>query len=273
VKGVIRVMAEHNEAVKADYRLRTSELGRALRIMVETIGDVSTSSQAAVHQLSVIEKNLEEATAGLDAARLRSKLEVCVKMIREHSQILRTQTENQVNQLKSFVASTAPGLSSMVEFEAPLDEVTGLPTRSFAENLINERMARGSDCLVGVVALDRYHSLLGSFGPDVMDDLVKTVAGDLAERLPDGTTLCRWSPNSFIAISEIVSSFAETSQQWRKVRGLKLEKQIETKAKTAFVLLNTALMVEHLRPVSSKRAFIQGVEKFAQQHGGAPTGK
>lgn len=269
VDGVIHLMAQHNDAVKADYRLRTNELGRALRMMVETIGDVSTSSQAAVHQLGVIEKNLEEVTAGADATRLRSKLDVCLKMIREHSQILRTQSENQVSQLKSFVASAAPGLNAVPEFEEPLDAVTGLPGRLFVENLIDERLARGTDCLVGVVTVDRYQNLLSSFGQATVDDLLKRVAGDLAQRLPEATALSRWSANSFVAVTDIVSSYAETAQQWRRVRGLRVEKQIEDKSRTAFVILNTSLMVEHLRPVSSKRVFFQSVERFAAEHGGA----
>lgn len=270
VENVIELMAQHNDGVKADYRVRTNELGRALRMMVETITEVSTSSQAAVHQLTVIEKNLEEVTEGADAARLRSKLGVCLKMIREHSQILRTQSENRVNHLKTFVASAAPGLQATRETEEPLDPVTGLPTRGFAENLIDGRLASGTDCLIGVVTVNRYNNLHGSYGQEVMDGLMKTVSSQLAQRLPEATTLCRWSAHSFIAITEIVSSYAETAQQWRQVRGLKVEKQVESKTRTALVLLNTALMVEHLRPVSSKRAFIQNVEKFAADHAGVP---
>lgn len=266
VDGTIKLMAQQSETVKADYQLRTNELGRALRMMVETITDVSTSSQAAVHQLGLIEKNLEEATAGADATRFRSKLGVCLNMIREHSQMLRTQSENQVNQLKTFVASAAPSLNAVPEFEGPLDTLTGLPTRAFAENLLDERLSRGTDLLVGVVAVDRYASLLASFGQPIMDDLIKTISKDLAQRLPEATALCRWSANSFIAVTDIVSSFAETSQQWRRVRGLKLEREIGTDSRTALVMLNTSLLVEHLRPASSKRTFIQNAERFVAQH-------
>ncbi len=213
VEGVIKLMAEHNDGVKSDYLVRTNELSKALRMMVETISEVSTSSQAAVHQLTVIEKNLQEATAGADATRQRSKLEVCLKMIREHSQTLKTHSENQVNSLKSFVASAAPGLSAVPNFEGALDSVTGLPTRAFAENLLEDRLSRRTECLVGIVSIDRYNSLQGNFGQAIMDDLVKTVSRELAQRLPEATTLCRWSPDSFIAITDIVSSYAETTQQ------------------------------------------------------------
>jgi hypothetical protein len=75
--------------------------------MVETIGSFSKSSQAAVHQLAVLGQSLEEATAGQDASRFRSKLAVCLKMIRDRSETLRVQSEQQVNQLKSFVASSS----------------------------------------------------------------------------------------------------------------------------------------------------------------------
>jgi GGDEF domain-containing protein len=265
VQTVIDLMANQNEAVKADYKVHTSELGKALRLMVETISEVSKTSQVGVHQLSLIEKNLQEVTGAEDATRLRSKLAVCLKMIREHSEILRSQSEGQVNGLKAFMAATPAGLQAAANFEEPVDKVTGLPTRAFAENLLNERLTRKSDCLVGVIAISRFNGLKDNFGQAVADDLVKTVALQLTQRLPEATALCRWSPNAFIAVTDIVSSYAETAQQWQKVRGLKVQKHIEDPTRTAMVSLNTNLMLEHLRPNSSKRVFVHEVDRFVTQ--------
>ena len=266
VQNVIDLMANQNEAVKADYKMYTGELGKALRLMVETIGDVSKSSQAGVHQLSVIEKNLVEATAGQDATRLRSKLAVCLKMIREHSEMLRTHSEEQVKSLQAFVASTPAGVQAAANFEEPLDKLTGLPGRAFAENLIEERLARKSGCLIGVIAMNRYNGLKENFGLEITDDLIKTMARQLTQRLPEATELCRWSANSFIAISDIVSSYAETAQQWQRVRGLKVEKHLEHATRAGLVVLNTSLMLEHLRPTSSKRVFVHEVDRFVTQN-------
>jgi hypothetical protein len=88
----------------------------------------------------------------------------------------------------------------------------------------------------------------------------------LLQRLPKPTELCRWSSNSFVAVTDIVSSYAETAQQWRSVRGLKVEKHIEDPTRTALVSLNTNLMVERLRPSSSKRVFVQEVDRFVEQN-------
>jgi len=267
VQTVIDLMAHHNEVVRADYRIHTSELGKALRLMVETIRDVSKSSQAGVHQLAVIERNLEDATAGHDATRLRSKLAICLNMIREHSEILRTQSEERVKSLQAFVEATPAGLQAAANFEEPVDKLTGLPTRAFAENLINERLNNRRDCLVGVITMNRFTGLKDNFGQLITDDLVKSVVRHLTLRLPEATELCRWSPSSFMAITDIVSSYAETAQQWQRVRGLKVEKQIEDETKTALVSLNTNLMVEHLRPMSSKRIFVLEVDRFVKQNG------
>ena len=141
VQKVIEVMANQNEAVKSDYKMHTSELGKALRLMVETIGEVSKASEAGVHQLTAIEKNLEEATAIGNATNFRWKLAVCLKKIREHSDTTRTESEQRVNHLKTFVESAPASLQAAANFEEPIDKVTGLPTRAFAENLINERLA------------------------------------------------------------------------------------------------------------------------------------
>lgn len=266
VQSVIDLMANQNEAVKSDYKMHTSELGKALRLMVETIAEVTKSSEEGSHQLTAIEKNLEEATAAGNATNFRWKLAVCLKKIREHSETTRTESEQRVNHLKTFVASTPAGLQAAANFDEPIDKVTGLPTRAFAENLINERLASNSDCVVGVIAMNRFKGLKENFGPAVTDDLVKTVVQQLTRRLPEATELCRWSDSSFIAITKIVSSHAETLQQWRSVRGLKVEKHIEDPTRTALVSLNTNLMVERLRPSSSKRVFVQEVDRFVEQN-------
>jgi GGDEF domain-containing protein len=266
VEAVIDVMARHNDGVMSDYRVRSSELAKALRMMVDTIGHVSKSSQAAVHQLSVIQKNLEEATAAQDTTKLRSKLGVCLNLIKEHSESLRTQSEERIVHLKSFIAESPSATQAASMFDEPLDPVTGLPTRSFAEKMIEERLARKTDCMVGVVTVDRFNGLRTRFGQHIIDDLAKTVAQHLAQRLPEATTLCRWSANSFVALTDIVTSYAEMSQQWRKVRGLRVEKQIEDPSTTALVVLNTSLMVEHLGPTSSKREVIQSIDRYVTQH-------
>ena len=268
VEAVVALMAEHNDSVKTDHRIHATELARSLRMMVETIGSVGRTSQAAIHQLSVLEQSLEEATAGEDATRLRSRLEVCLKMIREQSETLRAQSEEQVNQLKSFVASSPMGHHAAAMLNEPVDSVTGLPTRAFAENLILERLERKTDCLIGVVTIERFSGLHRRFGQANVDELLKLMSRQLAQRLPAATTLCRWSQNSFLAVTDIISSYAETSQQWRRVKGLKVEKHIDDASRTALVVLSTALMVEHLRPASSKRALIQSVDRFVMQQSG-----
>jgi GGDEF domain-containing protein len=268
VDAVVALLAKHNESVKTDHRTHSGELAKALRLMVETIGSVSKSSQVAVHQLAVLEQNLAKATAGEDATRFRSKLEVCLKMIREQSETLRSQSEEQVNQLKSFVASSAMGHRAANMLDEPVDPVTGLPTRMFAENLIQDRLERQADCLVGVVTIERFNGLHRRFGQANVDELLKVMSRHLAQRLPEATTLCRWSQTSFLAVTDITSSYAETAQQWRRVKGLKLEKHIEDTSRTALVVLNTALMVEHLRPASSKRALIQDIDRFVMQQSG-----
>ena len=270
VEAVIALMATQNEAVKADHKAHFTELTDALRMMTETIGHVGKSSQAAVHQLAVIGKNLEEVTASTDASRLRMRLGVCLKMIREQSESLQAQTDEHLGKLKAFVASSSAGQQAEL-LEGALDPVTGLPARAFAENLIDEKFTRKTDWMVGVVSVDRLGSFQSRFGQPAADGVMKTVATQLAQRLPVGTTLCRWSPTSFIAITDVTSSYAETSQQWRKVNGIKVDKQMDDGARTAFISLNASVMLEHVRPISSKRGLIQNMDRYVTQHSGEKT--
>jgi GGDEF domain-containing protein len=267
IAAVIQLLAVHNDAVKTDHRAHATELTKALRMMTETIGFVGKSSQAAVHQLAVIEKRLEEVTASNDAKNLRVKLGVCLKMIREQSASLKTQSDEHLNQLKAFAACTAPS-DVTGQLEEPLDAITGLPGRAFAENLIHERFELKTDCIVGVVRVNRFSNFLTRYGQPAVDDVMKTATRQLAQRLPAGTTLCRWTQNSFVAITEISSSYAETSQLWQKVGNLKMEKNIDGDARAAFVVLTTSILVEHLRAMASKRTLLQSVERFVAQQSG-----
>jgi GGDEF domain-containing protein len=94
------------------------------------------------------------------------------------------------------VASAPASLQAAASFEEPIDKVTGLPTRAFAENLINDRLAKNSDSLVGVIAINRFKDLKEEFGQGVTEDLVRTVVQQLTQRLPKTTQLCRWSPRT-----------------------------------------------------------------------------
>lgn len=268
VEAVVQVMAEHNKTVKAGHKAHAAELTKALRMMTETIGFVGKTSQAAVHQLAVIEKNLEEVTASNDARSLRMKLGVCLKMIRDQSESLQAQSNEHLSQLKAFVASSSIAAQDIILLEEPVDGVTGLPGRAFAENLMREKLSEKTDCLVGVVRINRFNNFSSRYGETAVNDVVRTAARLLAQRLPAGTTLCRWSQNAFIALTEIGSSYAETSQQWRKVGNLKLEKSIDEGARAAYVVLTTSFMLEHLRPSTSKRELVQNVERFAAQQSG-----
>ncbi len=268
VEAVIGFLAHHNEAVKTDQRARSAELTKALRMMSETIGQVGRSSQAAVHQLAVIEKGLEEATATNDINRLRLRLGVCLKMIREQSDGLKVQSEQHLGQLKALAASSSSAGLEVALLEEPLDPVTGLPARTFAETLIKERFERKTDCLIGLICANRMAGFQVRFGQPAMNDVMKTMARELVQRLPVGTTLCRWSGYSFVAVTDITSSYAEISQQWRKVGGFKVEKHIDDRDRSAFISVGTSILLEHVRRNSSRRELIQNMERFVAQCGG-----
>lgn len=261
VEAIVDLMAAHNEAVKTDHRAHYAQLTGALRMMSETIGFVGKSSQAAVHQLAVVEKNLEEVTASHDAQSLRLKLGICLKMIREQNESLQTQSNEHLNQLKAFVASSSAAHQAGLLEEA-VDAATGLPGRVFAENLIQEKFSRKTDCLVGVVRVDRLGSVLAQYGQAAVDELMQAASKQLAQQLPEGSTLCRWSLNSFIAVTELTSSYAETAQQWRKVDDLKLERNFEK----GVGMPTSSLLVEHLRVMASRRGLIQNLDRFVAHH-------
>lgn len=261
VEAFLELIAQHNRAVQQEHRSHTTELSQSLRMMADTIAFVGRSSQVAVHQLSVIEHDIEEATATEDAAKLRVKLGGCLQAIREQGERLRTQSEDHLQQLKAFVASTAAG-KELALLDEPLDAVTGLPGRGFAENLIQEKLSQRLDSIVAVVRIDRLQAFMNRYGQAAVDRVMERAAQLLALRAPEGSILCRWSANSFIAFTEITTDFAGVSRQWNMLGSLKFEENIEEGGRAAFVVLTTSMLLEHLRATASRRNLIQNLDRF-----------
>jgi GGDEF domain-containing protein len=266
VTSVLELMCTHRDTLQTAHEKYSSELKKAMRMMTDTIAHIGKSSQVAVHQLSVIEKKLEEASAIRDAANLQMKLAVCLQMIREQSEALQAQSQAQINQVKTFLntagLSEAEGL-----LESSVDPLTGLPARPFAEKLIQDQLNSKTRGLIGLFVVNRLAGIEGKYGRRASEDVVRVVARHLAQKLPVSSTLCVWSANSFVTITDAGSGQADAAYQLRRLGGMQLEKSIEGQARSAFLLLTTSFLSLELGPQASKRGLTQEMDAFAAQHG------
>lgn len=84
------------------------------------------------------------------------------------------------------------------------DELTGIPNRSLFHHRLDEAVAeqrrRGAHIGLAVIDLDDFKEVNDSLGHDAGDEVLKTVAKRLSERVPAGATVARLGGDEFAVI-------------------------------------------------------------------------
>jgi|GEM_PF-3120970 len=95
-------------------------------------------------------------------------------------------------------ARTSAPAQRAVGGEGLEDRVTGLPNRAAAEAMLPE--VEGSSGFVTALAVDHVQVLKQRFGTAALERIIISYSQHLAQHLPDGCTLCRWGPTSFVIL-------------------------------------------------------------------------
>ncbi len=102
-----------------------------------------------------------------------------------------------------------------IRFMAYHDMLTGLPNRSLFNDRLNHELlrARRSDRLLAIMMLDldRFKEVNDTFGHSVGDDLLKDVAGRLAEALRASDTVARMGGDEFLFLAPDLHSVEEVT--------------------------------------------------------------
>lgn len=101
------------------------------------------------------------------------------------------------------------------------DSLTGLPNRAGFEELVEERMAKGTAAEHAILLLDlsRFSRINEHIGPMAGDELIITVARRLQSSLRSGDILARTGGDEFAISSGIASGKAAVREIARRIRG------------------------------------------------------
>jgi GGDEF domain-containing protein len=241
----LRALEEYNRKSAIIFKGQVEELRGMLSTMTGTVMFITSSSEASVKQLSVIEAKLQRATTLEDVRRVKEYMSDCLTLVRSESQRLQTEARTKVNGLKSDVERLSSRLHA-ASGEESLDPVTGLPGRFNAEEAIAAKIAAGKDFVIALFTLDRIISINGRFGRQVGDEIMVNGAQMLAQKLT-GTKLYRWSGPAFAAVFDPSVSVTAAESRAQQAASQRLEKNIETDDRTVLIVVTCSC---HLQRIS-----------------------
>jgi len=261
VTAGLRSLEEHNRRTHKFIRAQSIELKTALRTATETIAGLAHSKVESVHQLAVVEKKMEQASAIEDIRLLRVKLQDCLTIIREESARLRTESDTRLTSLEETIES----VFSEGRFNPALlalDAVTGLENRVAAERLIRQRITEGKTCAAALFVVNKLSTVNRRFGRTTGDEVLLMVSQHLGQSMPPNTVLFRWSGPALAAVVDIQDNFEEVNRKLSRAANAQLEKNIEASGRSAFVPISFLLLVQKVGAGKSPKDVFKAMDQF-----------
>jgi GGDEF domain-containing protein len=126
---------------------------------------------------------------------------------------------------------------------APVSE---FPDRPAAEQAIATKIAEAKDCVCGVFIVNRLASINARFGRAVGDEVMLLAAERLAQHLPAGAAVFRWSESGLVAIAEVAGNISEVTRRYARAASMSLEKNIETEHRFVMVPITLSFTLKRL---------------------------
>jgi diguanylate cyclase (GGDEF)-like protein len=252
IEAAIQSLRKFSGASAARVTAHLSELKATMRALTETVTFLAESRSSVVHQLTFIERQLEQASELEDIRLLRPKLVTCLELVREET--ARLQNESAANsELVRSSLGIAPQHTESPRRVGSLDPVTGLPGRQVAQRLIDDKIASAKECVVALFIPDRLEAINRHHGRNAGDEVLLQLAQHLAKSIHPPATLCRWGGPAFLALVEAPINSAEVIRSWKSAttRAIELSLQLERRSVMVSVSLSCVTRVTNERTIAA----------------------
>ena len=130
---------------------------------------------------------------------------------------------------------TAGGTATAAESGAKLDQLTGLPARSYAESELARLHSEEGDCYLTLFVVKRLALINAKFGYARGDQVLMKVVMHLAQALPDFNHLFRWAPCAFLTIAPPNLTYKELRSKIQLIELARLAPTLEWEGRSAMV--------------------------------------
>jgi len=146
--------------------------------------------------------------------------------------------------------------------EPAASPATALPDRSGAEQEIAMRIEARRDSVCGLVLVNCFASIQTRSGRPIGDEVMPHAAEKLAQHLPAGVTVFRWSDSALPAVVDVDANIAYVTRRFARAVSLNLEKNIETGNRFVLVPITLSFTLKRLSESSSPADIFAELDRF-----------
>jgi diguanylate cyclase (GGDEF)-like protein len=264
IDGAIESFRKYSGSAAARISAHLNELKATMRALTETVTFLAESRSSVVHQLTFIERQLEQASELEDIRLLRPKLAACLEMVREET--ARLQNESAANsELVRSGLGVAPQHTESPRRVGSLDPVTGLPGRQVAQRLIEDKVNAGKESVVALFIPDRLEAINRHHGRNAGDEVLLRLAQHLSKSIQPPATLCRWSGPAFLALVEAQDKSAAVSRSWNSVAAKAIELTLQLDRRSVMVSVSLSCVTKTVTGSTSVAAICDDFDKAIGQ--------
>ena len=258
IAGLLRLIEDYNAQASNTFTMQASKLRDSLSVMAETVVFLASGTETSVKQLGLIQSKLTHAVRLQDPGHMRACMEESIVLVISESRRVLLETRAKTEALKSEVNRLQKIVTS-AKLLVSDDPITGLPTRTAAEQSLETITKAGKPLTVALFVLDRLVSINARFGRLAGDQVLVHVALTLAQRLR-GATLYRWSGPAFLAVFDPSMGATVAERQAKLAMSSPIEKVVEMGERSAVVVVTCSLHVRSIAVGASFTPIIAGLD-------------
>jgi diguanylate cyclase (GGDEF)-like protein len=148
-----------------------------------------------------------------------------------------------------------------------MDTVTGLPVRRSAERTLGETVQTGGSAAIAVFVVTRLSAINSKYGRAVGDEVMLRVANHFAKHLSSDTLLYRWSGPALVALINVQDNADAINRAWSKAAAVKQEINLETKERSVFVVVETAMFFQLVTRDTVLADLFHGLDRYIAEVG------
>jgi GGDEF domain-containing protein len=259
---------DYNARVMTFNTSHTMELKSVMRTMTETITYLSESRTRSVHHLQFVSRELEQSAQIDDIRLLRSRIMSCLDVVREETVRLQSESVARSQEVREQIgrATTVSEVPPPPRFGI-MDTVTGLPVRRSAERTLGETVQTGGSAAIAVFVVTRLSAINSKYGRAVGDEVMLRVANHFAKHLSSDTLLYRWSGPALVALINVQDNADAINRAWSKAAAVKQEINLETKERSVFVVVETAMFFQLVTRDTVLADLFHGLDRYIAEVG------
>ena len=181
------------------YEQKAGEVRDLLLVMARTAESLAHKDDQYAQQLDLVTTQLESIVNLQDVTKIRSSVEESARQLK--SSIARMTAENKavIEHLRVEVSTYQTKLEK-AEHVASCDALTGLGSRLWAEERIEQRMTTGTQFSIIMIDVDGFRRVNQEYGNLVGDLILKEFARELRSSCRFSDLVARWGGDEFIVV-------------------------------------------------------------------------